>query len=64
MPLIDAYDKRTGERVAIPERWLGSRLGAGYSRHPIPPTPKTFPATRRASEPQKTPDTGDTPKEK
>lgn len=63
MPLIDAYDKRTGKRSAIPERWLGTRLGAGYTRTPPTAAPKTPPAPRRSGETTKAPVTGDTDKE-
>jgi hypothetical protein len=62
MPMITAYDKRTGKRAQIPERWLGSRLGVGYSRTPPTAAPKTPPAPRRSGEP-KPPVTGDTEKE-
>jgi hypothetical protein len=29
--LITVFDRRTGKRTAIPEHWLGIRLGAGYT---------------------------------
>lgn len=63
MALITAYDKRTGKRVQIPERWLTSRLGAGYSAEPPAAAPKTPPASRRPSDTPKPPVTGDTEKE-
>ena len=62
MPMITAYDKRTGKRAQIPERWLGSRLGAGYSRTPPTAAPKTS-ASAAVDSKTKPPATGDTEKE-
>jgi len=41
---IDAYDTRTGKRVAVPDHWIGHPvLGRGYALTPSPP--KTPPQT-------------------
>ena len=63
MSLITAYDKRTGKRVQIPQRWLESRLGAGYTTEPPAAASKTPTAPRRSDDNPKPPVTGDPKKE-
>jgi len=54
MALVTAYRKDTGERVSVPEHWLGhKRLGKPFRKTPPPASART--ATTE------TPATGDNP---
>jgi hypothetical protein len=53
MPLIDAYDTRTGKRVVVPDSWIGHPvLGRGYAL--TPPSPKTPPPAAVVAVPART----------
>jgi hypothetical protein len=49
MPLIDAYDVRTGKRHAIPDHWFGTSLAANYAL--TPPAPEPVPELAPAPKP-------------
>jgi hypothetical protein len=51
VPLIDAYDQRTGKRCAVPGHWLGTPLGAAYALTPPPAAPEVAPPAAPAPEP-------------
>jgi hypothetical protein len=51
MPLIDAYDQRTGKRATIPDHWLGTALGAAYALTPPPAAHEVAPPAAQAPEP-------------